>query len=111
MQRFSLDRLKGISMGSAWCRSVMLAELVVLLLAAVALTIMPIETLGALAALSAGAYALAVGSRPVVALVGLALVLLVIWALLSLRRGNAGRAARTLDDEIREAGDPLRPAA
>jgi membrane protein implicated in regulation of membrane protease activity len=85
-------------------------ELLVLLLAAVFLTIMPEVALAALAAAFIWARDFALAYRPVVAFVGLLLVAILTWTTLALRRApSAVEIASEEDEEENRAG--LRRAA
>jgi len=74
--------------GSA--RTIIQVELLALLLGAVALTVMPVEALGALAVALSWAHDFALAYRPAVAFVGLLLVGVLTWSAFVLTRPVAG---------------------
>lgn len=92
------------------CRLVVRSELAALLLASIALTIAPGETLGALAGVTAWASDLVPAYRPAVAFVGLLLVGLFTWASLAMWRARSpGEPPQATGQEDKRDG--LRAAA
>jgi hypothetical protein len=97
----------------AWPRALVHAELTLLLVAGVALTIMPVILLGWLADAGRAALAFAAVYRPIVALIGLGVVILTLIAWMALRRRPAEAAARPdrEDDRGPVAAEERRRAA
>jgi hypothetical protein len=94
--------LKRLARDGSICRSVLMVELALLLLVAVALTIAPTESLAVVAGIATWAAALASAYRPVVAFVGLLLVGGLSWSLIVLwqsRRGTGLVADEPADDK------------
>ncbi|MBI4318467.1 MAG: hypothetical protein HY675_08260 [Chloroflexi bacterium] len=93
-------------------RLVIQVEVVVLLLAAVALTVMPLETVAALATVSTSAQQFTVQHRPVVALVGLISVGVCTWLMMALSCATQGHMMLAGEGEHdQDDGRTLRRAA
>jgi hypothetical protein len=97
----------------SWTRALVHVELALLLVAGVVLTIMPVILLGWLADAGRAALAFAAVYRPIVALIGLGVVLLTLVAWMALRRRPAAATARPdrEDDRGPVAAEEQRRAA
>jgi hypothetical protein len=112
LRRFAVNPLVGVRalLGRvAWLRLVILAEMLVLLGFAVALTVAPQISLGVVAQVAILARDFSMSSRPAVALVGLVLVGVTATGLQALLRGSKGgsKGARRGPTALRGASTPV----